>query len=34
VTYLVVAYAFGVGVLGGYLLWSLKRLRELTRRES
>ena len=33
-TYLVVAYAFGVGVLGGYLLWSLKRLRELTRRES
>lgn len=27
--YLVVAYAFGVGALGGYLVWSLRRLREL-----
>ena len=31
-TYLVVAYVFGVGVLGGYLVWSLRRLRELERR--
>jgi hypothetical protein len=31
-TYLVVAYAFGVAVLGGYLVWSLRRLRELERR--
>jgi hypothetical protein len=34
VIYLVVAYAFAVVLLGGYLAWSLKRLRELTRRES
>jgi hypothetical protein len=34
VTYLLIAYAFAVVVLGGYLSWSLKRLRELTRRES
>jgi hypothetical protein len=33
VIYLVVAYAFGVGALGGYLVWSLRRLRELTRKE-
>jgi hypothetical protein len=32
--YLVIAYAFAVVLLGGYLAWSLKRLRELTRRES
>ena len=32
-TYLVVAYAFAVVVLGGYLFWSLRRLRELTRKE-
>jgi hypothetical protein len=31
-TYLVVAYVFGVAVLGGYLVWSLRRLRELERR--
>jgi hypothetical protein len=31
--YLVIAYAFAVVLLGGYLAWSLKRLRELTRRE-
>jgi hypothetical protein len=29
VIYLVVAYAFGVVMLGGYLIWSLRRLREL-----
>lgn len=32
-SYLVVAYAFATGVLGGYLFWSLRRLRELTRKE-
>lgn len=35
--YLVVAYAFAVVALGGYLAWSLLRLRELKkepRRES
>ena len=31
-TYLVAAYVFGVAVLGGYLVWSLRRLRELERR--
>ena len=31
-TYLIVAYVFGVAVLGGYLVWSLRRLRELERR--
>jgi hypothetical protein len=33
VIYLVVAYAFAAGALGGYLVWSLRRLRELTRKE-
>jgi hypothetical protein len=33
VIYLLVAYAFATGALGGYLLWSLRRLRELTRKE-
>jgi len=28
-SYLVVAYAFAVAVLGGYLVWSLRRLSEL-----
>lgn len=28
-SYLVIAYAFAVVVLGGYLVWSLRRLREL-----
>jgi len=28
-SYLVIAYAFAVAVLGGYLLWSLRRLRQL-----
>lgn len=32
-TYLVAAYAFAVVVLGGYLAWSLRRLRELERPE-
>jgi len=27
--YLVAAYAFAIAVLGGYLAWSLLRLREL-----
>lgn len=27
--YLVVAYAFAVVVLGGYLVWSLRELRQL-----
>ena len=31
--YLVAAYAFAVVLLGGYLAWSLKRLRELTRKQ-
>lgn len=31
-SYLVFAYAFGVLVLGGYLAWSLRRLRELGRK--
>jgi hypothetical protein len=31
VIYLVGAYAFGVAFLGGYLYWSLRRLRELER---
>ena len=30
--YLVCAYAFAVVVLGGYLAWSLRRLRELDKR--
>jgi hypothetical protein len=29
VTYLVIAYAFAVALLGGYLLWSLRELRRL-----
>ena len=28
-SYLIIAYAFAVLVLGGYLVWSLRRLREL-----
>ncbi len=31
--YLIPAYAFAVLVLGGYLAWSLRRLRELSRTE-
>jgi hypothetical protein len=31
-TYLVIAYVFGVGLLGGFLVWSLRALRELDRR--
>lgn len=31
--YLVTAYAFGVAVLGGYLVWSLRMLRELSRKQ-
>jgi hypothetical protein len=32
VIYLVIAYAFAVAVLGGYLAWSLRKLRELETR--
>ena len=32
-TYLVIAYAFAVALLGGYLVWSLRTLRELERRQ-
>jgi hypothetical protein len=31
-TYLVIAYAFAVGLLGGFLVWSLRTLRDLGRR--
>jgi len=31
--YLVAAYGFAVLLLGGYLLWSLRRLRELERKQ-
>ena len=31
--YLVSAYGFAVVLLGGYLLWSLRRLRELERKQ-
>lgn len=31
-TYLVIAYAFAVALLGGFLFWSLRTLRELDRR--
>jgi hypothetical protein len=33
-SYLVPAYAFATLVLGGYLLWSLLRLRRLSRKAS
>jgi hypothetical protein len=32
VSYLVIAYAFAVALLGGFLVWSLRTLRELDRR--
>jgi CcmD family protein len=32
-TYLVAAYAFAIVVLGGYLAWSLLRVRELQRKQ-
>ncbi|HEY3084642.1 MAG TPA: CcmD family protein [Candidatus Dormibacteraeota bacterium] len=31
-TYLVIAYAFAIAVLGGYLVWSLRELRRLEKR--
>jgi len=31
--YLVTAYGFEVAVLGGYLVWSLLRVRELSRKQ-
>jgi heme exporter protein CcmD len=30
-TYLIPAYSFAVLALGGYVAWSLRRLRQLTR---
>jgi CcmD family protein len=33
VIYLVIAYAFAIATLGGYLAWSLRRLRELERKQ-
>ena len=32
-TYLIVAYAFAIAVLGGYLAWSLLRVRDLERKQ-
>lgn len=32
-SYLVSAYVFGALVLGGYLVWSLRRLRELDKNQ-
>jgi CcmD family protein len=32
VTYLVVGYGFAFALLGGYLFWSLRALRELERK--
>jgi hypothetical protein len=32
VIYLLTAYGFATAVLGGYLAWSLLRVRELTRK--
>ena len=32
-TYLAVAYGFAIVVLGGYLAWSLRRVRELERKQ-
>ncbi len=31
--YLVSAYAFAIAVLGGYLVWSLLRVSELSRKQ-
>jgi len=32
VSYLIIAYAFAVVLLGGYLVWSLRRLRQLEKK--
>ena len=32
-TYLVIAYAFAVVVFGGYLVWSLRTVRDLERKQ-
>ena len=32
-TYLVLAYAFAIAVFGGYLVWSLRKLRQLERKQ-
>ena len=31
--YLTIAYAFAAVVLGGYLVWSLRKLRDLERKQ-
>ena len=31
-TYMVIAYAFATALIGGYLLWSLRLLRELSKK--
>ena len=31
-TYMVIAYAFATALLGGYLVWSLRLLRELSKK--
>jgi len=33
VTYLVIAYGFAIVVFGAYLVWSLRKLRELERKQ-
>jgi len=33
-SYLILAYAAATLILGGYLVWSLRRLRELSRKAS
>lgn len=32
-SYLIVAYGFAIALLGGYLVWSLRKLRELERKQ-
>ncbi|TMD12373.1 MAG: heme exporter protein CcmD [Chloroflexi bacterium] len=31
-SYLILAYAFAIAALGGYLVWSLRELRDLERK--
>ena len=32
-TYLIIAYGFAIAVFGSYLVWSLRKLRELERNQ-
>ena len=32
-SYLIAAYGFAIALLGGYVLWSLRKLRELERKQ-